>query len=283
MKQKHLAQQLSERKNKWRSKKGRKRLIKGYLKKFIKLSILILIILVIWGGSQLPYFLTHSSFFQVKAPVIMLEDKGLLKEEEIFKTYRAFCLTNYSCPEPNIFKLNINELKNTLLKNPKIERVIIQRKFPQKIVIKLKSRIPLAKILINSSGFGVDKNLVAFKIENGQDLPVISGLQSLKTGQPLENVSLKEALLIISKIKEYYIELLYKLERIDISNQYDILLVTKIDNTKIHLGSQLEPKRLVERLASLETILTYFQQNAQPLPEYIDLRFDNVIVKDKED
>lgn len=279
--QKGLARQLSERKNKWHSKKGRKRLVRAYVKKIIKLFILILLVLGIWGIIRLSYFLTKSSSFQVKQPIIILEDKGLIKKEEILNTYKNFCLTNYFSLHPNIFRLNFTDLKNALLKNHKIEQVMIQRKFPQGIVIKAKSRKPVAKILINSLVFGIDKNLVAFRMKNEQDLPVIIGLETLKTGEPLQDNRLKEALLIISKIKEYKIELLHNISKIDISNQYDIVITTKIDDIKIHFGSQLEPKRLVERLKELETILKYFQENNQTTPEYIDLRFDNIIVKDK--
>jgi len=282
MKHKGLAQQLSLRKNKWYSKKGRKRLIKGYLKVGMKLFILISLLLVMWGIIRLAYFLIQSPYFQVKEPIIILEGKGIIKKEEIVNTFKEFCLKNYSCLHPNILRLNFTGLKKALLENPKIEKVMVQRKFPQNIVIKVKLRKPVAKILIKSSLFGVDENLVAFKMKNGQDLPLITGLENLKTGKSLENTLLKEALLIIAKIKDYKIELLHNIWRIDLSNQYDILIITKIGQIKVHLGCQLEPNRLVERLRELETILKYFQQNNQNLPEYIDLRFDNIIVKEKE-
>jgi cell division septal protein FtsQ len=281
MKHKGLAQQLSERKDKWYSKKGRRRLIKAYLRKVIKLAILTLFLLGIFGISRLPGFLTTSSYFQIKEPVIILENNNLIKKEEVLSIFKEFCMTNYSSLQPNIFKLNFTGLKNALLENPKIEEVMIQRKVPQDILIKVKSRHPIAKILINSSVFGVDKNLVVFKMENKYDLPVITGLGTLKTGKPLKDSRLKEALLIISKINEHEMGLFNDIGRIDVSNPYDILMITKIGGTKIHLGSQLEPKRLVERLKELETILNYFQKKAQ-IPEYIDLRFDNIIVKDKE-
>jgi len=283
MKHKGLAQQLSIRKNKWYSKKGRKRLIKGYLKILMRLVIFISLVLVIWGIIRLAYFLINAPYFQVKEPTIILEDKGIIKKEEVLNKFSEFCLKNYSCLHPNIFKLNFTKLKKALLENPKIEKVMVQRQFPQNILIKVKLRTPVAKILIKSSVFGIDKNLVAFKMKNGQDLPIITGLGSLKTGKPLENTLLKEALLIISQIKNYKIELLPHISRIDLSNQYDIVIITKIGQTKVHLGSQLEPNRLVERLRELETILKYFQQNNQNLAEYIDLRFDNIIVKDKDE
>ncbi|MEW6618042.1 MAG: hypothetical protein AB1422_01605 [bacterium] len=281
MKHKGLAQQLSGRKDKWRSKKGRKRLIKTYLKKFIKLSILILVIVILWQIIQLPFFLMSSHKFQVKKPIIILENKGIIEEEEIFKTFKEFCLKNYSSVEPSIFKIKFTDLKNTLLKNPKIEYIVIQRKFPKDIVIKIKPRKPVAKILIGSRVFGIDKNLIAFKMENEQELPVITGIRTLKTGIPLTNKELTDALLVISQIKEHEIELLPDLLCIDIAHQYDILLITKFDETKIHLGHQLEPKRLVERLKELKIILDYYREKSE-YPEYIDLRFDNIIVKDRE-
>jgi len=280
---KSLAQQLSERKNKWRSKKGRKRIIKAYIKFFIKLFVLILLILGSWGIIQLSFFLINAPYFQVKDIAIILEDKGLIKKEEVFKVYKEFCLINYSCLHPNIFKLNFTGLKNALLKNPKIEEVMIHRKFPQGIVIKIKSRKPVAKILFNSSTFGIDKNLIAFKMKNGKYLPVIIGLETLKLGKVLQDKRLKDALLIISKIKEYNLPLFHNISKIDISNQYDILMVTKIGTTTIHWGYQLEPQKLVERLEELDTILRHFQQKNQTFPEYIDLRFDNIIVKDKKE
>lgn len=284
MKHKGLAQQLSVRKNTWRSKKGRKRLIKRYLKILMRLFILISLVVIVWGIIRLQYFLINAPYFQVKEPIIILEDKeSIIKKSEIVNLFKEFCLTNYSSLQPNIFKLNLTGLKNTLLENPKIENVMVHRKFPHNIVIKVKSRIAMAKIVIKSSVFGVDKNLVAFKMKTDHDLPVISGLGSLKIGEPLQNKRLKEALSIISIIKEYKFELLHhNISKIDISNQYDILMMTKIGQTKIHMGCQLEPKRLVERLKELETILKYFQQDNQNLPEYIDLRFDNIIVKEKE-
>lgn len=283
MKHKGLAQRLSLRKNTWRSKKGRKRLIKGYLKILMRLFILISLVVIVGGIIRLQYFLINAPYFQVKGPIIILEDKGrIIAKGEIVNIFKEFCLKNYSSLHPNIFKLNFTGLKNTLLENPKIENVMVQRKFPHNILIKVKSRTPMANLVINSSVFGVDKNLVAFKMKSRQDLPIISGLGSLKTGEPLQNKRLKEALSIISTLKEYKIELLHHISKIDISNQYDIVIITKIGETKIHMGTQLEPNKLIERLRELSTILKYFQQDNQKIPEYIDLRFDNIIVKERE-
>ncbi|MDI6736072.1 MAG: cell division protein FtsQ/DivIB [bacterium] len=278
--QKRLAQQLSERRNKWRSKKGRKRLIKGYLEKLLKLFILIVLFGVVFGVIKLKYFLTNSSYFQVEKPTIILENKGI-KEEKVYRIFKEFCLKNYSCVEPNIFRLNYTDLKNTLLGNSELEKVSIQRKFPNDILIKVKSRQAEAGILINSRQFGIDKNLVVFKTENVEDLPVITGVGTLKIGHQTEDNRLKDALLLISKIRESEGDLLANVSNIDISNPYDILMMTKIGAIKIHCGSQFVPERLSERIKELETILKYYQQQMQITPEYIDLRFDNIIVKDR--
>ncbi|MFH1562413.1 MAG: cell division protein FtsQ/DivIB [Nitrospirota bacterium] len=293
--QKKLAQQLSERKNKWRSKKGRKRLIKGYFKKSVKLFILILLIGGVFGGIKFKYFLTNSSYFKVEKPVIILENKGINKED-VYNIFKGFCLKNYSCIAPNIFKLNYTDLKKTFLGNSEIEKVIIQRKFPKNILVKVKSRKAEAVLLINSCVFGIDKNLVVFKTENIEDLPVITGVGTLKIGNRSDDNRLKDALLLISKIRECESDLLSNISSIDISNPYDILMMTKTGAIKIHCGAQFVPKRLSERIKELETILKYYQQRSElqrgepqqtqntmeyNTPEYIDLRFDNIIVKDK--
>lgn len=276
--QRKLAQQLSERKNKWRSKKGRKRLIKGYFEKSVKLFILIILIGGVFGVIKFKHFLTNSPYFQIEKPGIVLENKGI-KEEKVYNIFKEFCLKNYSCVTPNIFKLNYTALKNTLLEDTEIEKVIIQRKFPKNIVIKIKSRKSEAVLLINSGLFGIDKNLVIFKTENIEDLPVITGVGTLKIGNRTEDNRVKDALLLISKIRES--DLLSNISNIDISNPYDILMMTKIGAIKIHCGSGFVPEKLSERIKELETILKYYQQETQNAPEYIDLRFDNIIVKDK--
>ncbi len=279
--QKRLAQQLSERKNKWRSKKGRKRLIKGYIERAVKLFILMVLLGGIFGVIKLKYFLTDSPYFRVEKPIIILESKGI-KKKEVERIFKEFCLKNYSCVEPNIFKLNYTDLKNTLLKNSEIEKISIQRKFPNDILIKVKSRQAEAGILINSRKFGIDNKLVVFKTENIEDLPVITGVGTLKIGNQTEDIRLKDALLLISTIKKGESELFSNISNIDISNPYDILMMTKIGAVKIHCGSQFVPERLSERIKELETILKYYQQQMQNMPEYIDLRFDNIIVKDRE-
>ena len=90
----------------------------------------------------------------------------------------------------NLLKVDAGEIRKTFLDFQDIRKVVVHKRYPDTLIIRLEERIPLALISRDNKIFCVDKEGAFFPSNGQEDLPVIKGKESLAEGlRLLERVS----------------------------------------------------------------------------------------------
>lgn len=154
------------------------------------------------------------------------------------------------------------EIKN---QDPEIREVLLSKIFPDRIILEIRRRQPLAVLLSKNVFFWLDKEGVIFKASS-QDggLPRLSwSLQNLKVGSRIEikAINLEEVLKSLSpgKAKEITVK-----EDLQIRTETGVLIF-------------LPKKASSSKLTALQTILNRFRIEGKRLVK-IDLRFSKPVI-----
>lgn len=160
-------------------------------KLLLKLVVVTGLVLVIGGlGFSLYKILAQSSFFQI----VDIEIKGgqRLSKAELLE------LSGVDV-QSNLVKINSSQVQNLLENHCWIERAVVSRKWPDRLLISVKERKPVAIINLADGLHYVDEVANIFApVKQGADLdyPVITGLAGSDLLQK-ETSGLEEALLLI--------------------------------------------------------------------------------------
>lgn len=129
---------------------------------------------IIFGGILLSFFIIYqclkrSEYFKMGNPIV----NGLnrIKREEILK------ITSIKTAM-NILNLDIKGIRDNIASHPWVSNVSVRREFPDRLIIDIIERNPLAIININGL-FYVDNNGEIFKrveINDNPDYPIITGI-----------------------------------------------------------------------------------------------------------
>jgi len=236
--------------------------------RFFWLTILILIII---GGML--YFLFFTPFFQIKEIKISGNQKVSTEDIQNRIQWTLSHEGNY------IFFCNLNKINQEILQFfPQIARIDTEKKFPDKLLVKIEDRKPAAIFIYSDKYFLIDKEGVIFeetfpdgdeylKIKN----PTLS--QGLNLGSKVvENDILISVLEIESDLKE---DFKIPLEEVTIASEQRLNVKT-LEGWEIYFNPRGD---LDWQLTKLGAIL----ENRIP-PEkrrnigYIDLRFERVYI-----
>lgn len=247
------------------------------VKKFTKILVLIVIVLALVLKTY--YFFITAPFFTVYDPIV-LGNKVILNEEIYKKVKKYFqeCLHNKT---PNIFKINLKELSGYLqVQFIEIKKVTVERKLPNKIVIKIIEKEPLALVNSDYGVVNIDKEGYVFIVnQKGEDsYPIITGVDSskIRLRRKIEDSKIKKVLGLISNVKAINSNLLDEFSEFNISKSSQIRAYTTQRGAKICFGEDLSLNVVKKLLA----IISYARQK-ENIIEYIDLRFKNIVVKFK--
>jgi cell division septal protein FtsQ len=174
----------------------------------------------------------------------------------------------------NIFSVNLLQVQERLRALPQVEESRIQRVLPDKLVINIQERRPVAWIVAAENGnvpptfadaFLVDRRGILLKPKASAPeyagLPVIVGVETslLVAGQPLEKEEVKAALELIRDAAEI-LQSRLQIQSIDISREY-CLVVTDKQRSVITFGTD----ELVQQLRRLERLIDYCEKNSREL------------------
>lgn len=182
----------------------------------------------------------------------------------------------------NFVFLNKSEIRESFKTNSYVKEVAIKRKFPNKIMIEITERKPLA-LLVTSDGFiQVSQEAIFLDIRQSPgkyDLPFITGIELYAipgVGKVIEDDYLKEALHIISSSRG---ALMNKIAEINVDNNR-IIAYTR-NGIRVLIGDSSD---IDNKLKMLESIIEEIVDVSISLSEidYIDLRFkDSYVIKKK--
>jgi cell division protein FtsQ len=174
----------------------------------------------------------------------------------------------------NIFSIDLPKLQDRLTTLPQVEESRVQRILPNKLVISIQERRPVAWVVppdTNTGSFNfenaylVDRRGILLKTKSLAPeylgLPLIVGVDTsnVQPGQPLESDEVKSALDLIRADSEILKGRL-QIQSIDVSKGY-ALVVTDRQHASVTFG----PDDIEWQLKRLETIMNFCDQNNREL------------------
>ena len=237
-----------------------KKLIK---KRAVQISKIIVLFLIIYAAFfivlRFKEFIIHSNYFRINN-VIVNNDK-FLDNVVILKGIN-------NIKGKNIFTLDINKLESDYEALPDVKTAVIERSFPNTILVDITERIPIGQISYGRNIYGIDEEGVIIKLNESRGLPEIIGL---KTNNPEASELIKK---IITIIKTYNMGMLTEfgsLKNINVKRPENLILdfICQDNEIKIKIGET----GFEEKLVLLEDFLSKLGQAQGEKLLYIDLRF----------
>ncbi|GAW92140.1 cell division protein FtsQ/DivIB [Calderihabitans maritimus] len=211
------------------------------------------------------YFFLQSSLFDVRKVVV----KGLstVDRQQIIQ------LSGIQ-PGLNILRLDVNRIKTKVLTHPMIKSVKVSRRFPDRVVIEITERNPLA-LIPSATGFMVvdEEGSVLKKVQeiSNLSLPLLTGVvvnREIFPGEAIRhNKNLEEGLRLLQSLTPEQRQLIAEL---DVANLERLKAYTPA-GLEVRLGTG---ENIVEKMALLETIhYQWVEQGKIDQLEYIDLSY----------
>jgi len=229
---------------------------------FILLGIILLFFLL---QAECKKFLFSSPVFKIRE----IEIRGISEE----KANALIKKTNLE-EGKNIFRFNLKEVSARLSRELPIRKVVILRHLPDKIIIEVEKRIPLAIVKWNSQIFGIDMDgVVLYQPPNFSILPEVKGILEQR---PLPGVKVKDNdLKIVMEILDLFAKTLpdFRIQAIDLSQKRRIILSFD-ENSCLYLSSE----NLTNNFSRLKRVLADLSQKDIKY-KYIDLRFKDIYVQ----
>jgi len=202
---------------------------------------------------------------------IILENESQLSCDEVV----SICQKS---GEVNIFRLDLVSIKNAITRlHPEIMRVDIERRLPDKLIIKVEKRQAIAILrwqddfLIDREGYIIDVPSQATQ----RNLPVISGLNlsryQKEVGDRIDALSLIGAMKLLNEYKKLELSENTRLSSIDISSSRNMKFV--INGVEVKVRSE----DIIKELQRLEQLSREIEITPEKI-KYIDLRFGDAIV-----
>lgn len=217
------------------------------------LRVLLLIILSVLGV----YYFSQSPFFALKK----IEARGNMKVTKVEIVQKSGL-----SPGINYFELDTELVRKRLLSMPLIETVTVKKQLPDRVVIDIKEREPLALfcaqeslLVIDGKGYCLEKCTTS----KSYDLPIITGLkpESLKPG---ERVSKSGHLELVLAVLDEDVQQL--VSEINIAKADNLVAYTR-RGIPVLLGT---PEKLPEKL---DLVVSYLDLlGGVEGIEYIDIR-----------
>lgn len=178
----------------------------------------------------------------------------------------------------NLFEMKFEDLEETLEEVSVIESVYLERKLPHTLIVKVKERLPVARITglqARKYPFVVDRYGVVLPFrKNASSLPLIKGLDSeLRLGLPAENQDVETALKIVSLCESTgYLRTYVRLESLDVKYS-DFIDMRLTGGVRVRMPRfSLKPK-----LQDLATVIKIAAGQGRRVKE-VDLTLDSAKV-----
>jgi cell division protein FtsQ len=243
-----------------------RRLQKG----FFVLALLLIVLSLIGAGLFGAQRLLNALFFtnpDYAVHSVEVTTDGELAREVVLRTAKMD-------EGSNIFSINLSAVEDRLRALPQVEEVNVQRLLPDKLMVVIQERRPIAWIAstdANKSGFNydsaylVDRRGIILKPKGSAPeymmLPIIIGvdLSNVTVGQPIDRDPVKAALELIRDCPEV-LPSRFQIATIDVSKEYS-LVVTDKQRSVVTFGTE----DLVGQLRRLAMLLSYCERASKDL------------------
>ena len=178
----------------------------------------------------------------------------------------------------NMFQLETDEIRETLLKDLRIEQVNIRRKFPSALDIEITERIPLAIVPCDYGYLDIGKDgtvLSAHRTLSEMPVPLVTGvkLEDLFVGDKVAEDNLQQVLTYLDLLDDFSRK---QLSEISIDNPEHVIAYTN-NSVQIRIGKM---ENLDEKADITKNFVAELQTAKYPI-EYIDFQYSSPFIKFK--
>ncbi len=205
---------------------------KGILKKAFRVALrLLLLTFFLFVGHEIYGSLLEDPWLRVRE----------VEVEGCHKITRETILSLVKLEEmPNLFTVRLGEMAKRLASYPWIEQVRLRKVFPDKILIQIEERRPVAIIQLEELYYLDGKGVIFSPVEGGDNLnyPILTGL----TAQALEKDPGEARRLILKALEflriadEGKVSLLEEISEIHMERTFGIECYTRAEGIEIRLG-----------------------------------------------
>ncbi|MCP4724799.1 MAG: FtsQ-type POTRA domain-containing protein [bacterium] len=183
-------------------------------------------------------------------------------------------------PEQRINDIEVDPLKENILKNPFIENVSIGRKYPSTIKVDVVERKPVAFIaldkvyLIDDQGYILPKSV---KTSGYPDYPIITGIKigTVKTGEKTENNEVFKVLEFLESLQVNLPQMVNEVSELHYNPDGGISVFLSKTGLRIDCGSD----DFALKFARMEFFLDFLENdNSGEKLSYINLNYKDMIV-----
>jgi len=231
-------------------------------------------ILAAWGTfGWLNAFVSASPYFRIDKVEIVITGRVPLTTDTIKRLLDIH-------KGRSIFDVDLGATRDYILSNyPEVRAIVINKVFPNKLVLSIRPRRPIAQVGLPSGFCLIDAEGVVLPAVRGlvsEGLPIITGVDSRSilsaVGRKYNNEGLKKALRLLEVINQMKFSQDHEIHIIDISDGRNISLYIE-GGIEIKIGGEDFRNRLLMLNKTFES--GRFDKNQI---KYIDLRFGNVII-----
>ncbi len=176
----------------------------------------------------------------------------------------------------NLFGFDMKKVARDIsLRHPELASVFVRRQFPDTLVIVAQRRKSIAIVGIEKN-YSVDKDGFILPYESqDKDLPRIVGAdhQQIELYAKALSPRLKKALELLEQLERCEISPQYKILNIDV-RQYSNIIFYLANRIEVRMGEGAFKKKAILLSRILKQLKT-----SDSVPKYIDMRFDNPVVK----
>lgn len=216
-----------------------------------------------------------SPLFNIKN--IKVEGNELITENEIIS------LSQIQKGE-NTFKLSKNKIIKQIKENTYVENVVIERKLPSNVIIKIEERKPAYLLEYAGSYVYVDKKGYMLEINTQKlDLPILQGAYTTTENfEPGNRMCVEdlEKLSAVYKIMEVALanEIANIITRIDIENEQNLKLIIESKEKVAYLG---DSSNLMEKIPIIKKIMEEEEGKAGEIFVNMDLNKENPMFRER--
>ena len=235
---------------------------------------LVLILSAGWGVFQwVTAFIHGSAYFKVEKVDIVLIGRSPLADRTVRDLWNVY-------KGRNIFMVDLKAARELIMLNyPEVRTVVVNRVFPDKLVLKIRPRKPVAQIGLASGFCRVDAEGVVLPEVGGLaqgGLPIITGLDARAilagAGRRSNVTALRKALWLLEITRLMRFSQEHEIHMIDVSDEKNLSLFIE-GGIEIKIGGE----DFRRRLGMLSRTLNTGRLDKTQI-KYIDLRFGNVIL-----
>ncbi len=218
-----------------RKKKGQTFDLKGFIKRCARLVVHVALLIgiggTLYGGWE--FFMT-SPLFRLSS--ISIEGNHKVSREEILKAANIGS-------ETNIFTCSISNIGRRIEEIAWVKEVLLERKLPDELQIKIVEREPMALINLGDFYYFDDEGYIFALADNnnGWDYPVINGIDkgSLLDGDQNTHALLEEGVRFVNSLKSGGAYINWKnISEVQLDEKEGITVYTMRDGLPVHLGKE---------------------------------------------